>query len=143
MPPKDGHAVYWNAWCHGAPGIGLGRLGGLSVVDTPAIRRDVEHSIHCASDLPLNALDHVCCGTLGRIDVLLEAGRLLRDVGHYGRARVIAANVVKQANDRGRYSVGLQTDLYLPSFHQGMAGIGYQLLRVAYPERLASVLSFQ
>jgi hypothetical protein len=33
--------------------------------------------------------------------------------------------------------------VFEPSFFQGLSGIGYQLLRLAAPERLPSVLAFE
>jgi len=37
--------VFSASWCHGAPGIGLARLGGVSLLDTPEIRTDIEAAL--------------------------------------------------------------------------------------------------
>ena len=61
-------------WCHGAAGIGLGRLGGLTVLDSSAVRRDLEVALATTLDCDWHGVDHLCCGNLGRIELLLEAG---------------------------------------------------------------------
>ncbi len=35
---RENKPSFMTSWCHGAPGICLGRLGGLSILDTPEIR---------------------------------------------------------------------------------------------------------
>jgi lantibiotic modifying enzyme len=142
-PMKEGGYAFWNSWCHGAPGIGLARVGSLATSDSSEYRRDIAHGVKSASDAPLNSLDNLCCGTLGRLDVLLEAHRVLGEGQCLDRARQLAKAVVVRAAERGGYVVGPQTGIYVPSLYQGMAGVGYQLLRVANPSAYPSVLCFQ
>jgi lantibiotic modifying enzyme len=49
---------------------------------------------------------------------------------------------VAQADKIGEYQLfnNLSNPVFSPSFFQGTAGIGYELLRLAYPEALPSVL---
>jgi lantibiotic modifying enzyme len=140
---KDGGYAFWNSWCHGAPGIGLSRLGMLNVLDTPSVRQDIAYALQSASAAVLNSLDNLCCGTLGRLEVLLEAHRVLGSEEALKKAKSIARQVMRQSQQRGNYRVGSQTDVYVPSFHQGMAGVGYQLLRIANPSSYPSILGFQ
>jgi type 2 lantibiotic biosynthesis protein LanM len=143
MKAKDGRYAIWNSWCHGAPGIGLGRIGSLSVLDTPSIRRDIAYALESASSAPLNSLDNVCCGTLGRVEVLLEAHRRLGSPDTLKKAQRIAKQVVRRAEQNGGYRVGAQTGVYIPAFYQGMAGVGYQLLRISDPDTYPSLLCFE
>ncbi|MFL6292914.1 MAG: hypothetical protein ACJ759_18630 [Thermoanaerobaculia bacterium] len=50
--------------------------------------------------------------------------------------------VCQRAEVRGGYqlSAARGTEIFAPSLFQGLAGIGYTLLRVAEPERLPSLL---
>lgn len=76
------------SWCHGAPGIALGRAavlcmlsGGLSASEHASLHADLEVAIE-TTRLSLIAevsgsVDDLCCGSAGRIDILLECGRLL------------------------------------------------------------------
>jgi len=140
---KEGKLGFWNAWCHGAPGIGLARLGMISGAEEHEIMRDINESIIAASEQPLNPVDHLCCGTLGRLDTLVEAGLRLGRADLLDRARRITAQIVIRAKARKAYSIGHHDTFYIPSFFQGMSGIGYQLLRMSAPLKFASVLNFQ
>jgi type 2 lantibiotic biosynthesis protein LanM len=134
---------FWNSWCHGAPGVGLARLGSMRNPGDTAYQKDLDCALERAATGPLNTIDHLCCGTLGRIEVLLEAERILGRHDCGDQARRIAKQVVRNARKRGRYNFGLDVGIYVPSFHQGMAGIGYQLLRATDPVGFPSVLSWQ
>lgn len=127
---RDG--VYSPTWCHGAPGIGLARLefkGRLGCASA-----DVDAALLCARNAVSSGVDHLCCGDLGRTELLLEAG------GNQEEAAATASRTVKAARARGHYRLNWSEQYFWSSFHQGMAGIGYQLLRVAQPELLPSVL---
>jgi type 2 lantibiotic biosynthesis protein LanM len=142
--PKTGKGYAFQvSWCHGAPGVGLGRLGSLAWLDRPEVRRDIDRALRTTASETFSSLDHLCCGNLGRAETLLvAAGRL--DRPEYGeRARLLAQHVVYRARKLGYYQLGWRAGPYIPSFHQGMAGIGYQLLRLAHPDRLPSILLWE
>jgi type 2 lantibiotic biosynthesis protein LanM len=139
---EESQPAYMTSWCHGAPGIGLARLGGLPVLDTPEMRADIEVALETTQRFGVQGPDYPCCGTLGRLDFLLtassELGRpaLAEDVWSW------AAKVVGRARQRGSYALHplLPEGFHSPGFFQGTSGIGYQLLRLAYPDTLPSVL---
>ncbi|MFL5667359.1 MAG: type 2 lanthipeptide synthetase LanM family protein, partial [Ktedonobacteraceae bacterium] len=58
---------FMTTWCHGAPGIGLARLGGLSILDNAQIRKDIEIALQTTQAFGIQDMDHLCCGNLGRI----------------------------------------------------------------------------
>jgi type 2 lantibiotic biosynthesis protein LanM len=142
-PMKGGGFTVSNRWCHGAPGIGLGRLGSPAASDGTTLRRDIDRAVKATERELLSELDHPCCGNLGRVELLLEAGRRLGYKTEERRARELASKVVRRARKRGHFLVGPETGIYMPSFHQGMAGVGYQLLRLARPDELPSVLLWE
>jgi lantibiotic modifying enzyme len=118
----------------------------VPAVGIHAVCEDIARCVDAASSAPLNSADTICGGTLGRIEMLLEAYRRLGYRNCYQRACSIAAEVVHRAAWHGFYAVEHETRapaIYSPSLHQGMAGIGYQLLRVADPMTYASVLCFE
>ncbi|MEZ5403194.1 MAG: type 2 lanthipeptide synthetase LanM family protein [Bryobacteraceae bacterium] len=135
--------VYQVSWCHGAPGIGLGRLGSLPRMDAPETRRDIERALETTSNETFGSLDHLCCGNLGRAETLLVAASTLGRPEYAEHARLLAQHVVNRARRLGQYQLGWNAGPYIPSFHQGMAGIGYQLLRLAHPGRLPSILLWE
>ncbi len=137
--------AFMTSWCHGAPGIALGRIGGLAMLDNNDIRRDIEIAVQTTRTAGVQGVDHLCCGSLGRADVLLvAANRLARPdlaevVGQW------AWQMVARAEGSGTFALHplLPKGLSSPGFFQGTAGIGYELLRIAHPERLPSVLLWQ
>jgi lantibiotic modifying enzyme len=87
--------------------------------------------------------DHLCCGNLGRMELFCVASQKMQNVEWYQIARQQVSAVVARANNAGSYGLfttDASSNLYNPGFFRGMAGIGYQLLRVAYPDQLPSIL---
>ncbi|MEH2206508.1 MAG: type 2 lanthipeptide synthetase LanM family protein [Nostoc sp.] len=132
-------------WCHGAPGIALSRLGGLSIYQTDEILQDVEVALQTTLKYGLQDLDHLCCGNFGRIEVLLVAAQKLFRPHLLEIAQKQAAWVVAQPDRAVTYHLfnNLPNSLFNPGFFQGTAGIAYQMLRLAYPEMLPSVLLWE
>ena len=139
--PKD-KPVCMCSWCHGATGIGLARLGGLDILDTPEIRQDIEAAINTTKQQKLTGVDHLCCGNMGRVEFLLTASRKLSRPDLLEDAMQIASQVVARANQKGHFGYGPILTFH-PGFFQGTSGIGYQLLRLAYPDQLPSVLLWE
>ncbi len=136
---------FMNAWCYGAAGIGLGRLDVLKALDENSVRRDIDRAVVAVQASPIDNADHVCCGNLGRLDLLIEAAKRLNRPELLLDARRRAAKIVERADHSGSYSVYAQVSgvTTSPSFFQGLAGIGYQLLRLGEPNRLPCVLVFE
>ncbi len=130
------------SWCHGAPGITLGRLGSLSVLDTDEIHQEIEVALQTTQNYSLQGVDHLCCGNFGRIEVLLMAAQKLSRPELLEIAQQPAAWLVAKAEETGGYQLfsNLPNSVFNFSFFQGTTGIGYGLLRLAYPEILPSVL---
>jgi lantibiotic modifying enzyme len=132
-------------WCHGAAGIGLGRLGGLSILDTAQIRQDIEAALHTTENHSWVDIDHLCCGRFGRIETLLVGATKLERPELLESARQKAAVLAQTAARAGGYRLfpNLPPQVFMPTFFVGTAGIGYQLLRLAHPQLLPSVLLWE
>lgn len=136
---------FWNAsWCHGAPGIALGRLGGLASLDDAEVRRDIDRGVALTLARAPYDVDYACCGNAGLYDFLISAGRRLGRVDLHDAAMRAAKRIVLRARAEDSYALDplLPRQIPNPTFFQGMSGIGYTLLRCARPE-LASVLSWE
>lgn len=134
------------SWCHGASGIGLARLGGLSILNTDAIRQDIEVALQTTQKYGVRDIDHLCCGNMGRVEVLLVAGQKLSDSKLFEEANQQAALIIARAEQTGEYRLltsNLPKSLFMPGFFKGIAGIGYEMLRLASPDLLPSVLLWQ
>ncbi len=142
---QNGQPGFRISWCSGAPGIGLARLGSLSIYQTDEIHQDIEVALQTTHKHSWQGVDHLCCGNFGRIDVLLVAAQKLSRPQWDKIARQRAAWVVTRAKETGGYQLfaNLPRSVSNPSFFQGIAGIGYELLRLAYPEALPSVLLWE
>jgi type 2 lantibiotic biosynthesis protein LanM len=142
---EPGKPAYRWQWCRGAPGIGLARLGGLSVLDTGQVREDLELALQTTLEFGVQGVDHPCCGSMGRAEVLLASGRRLSRPELEEAARARAWRVVTRAERTDGFVLHpmLPKQVDNPGFFQGTAGIGYELLRMARPDLLPSVLLWE
>jgi type 2 lantibiotic biosynthesis protein LanM len=132
---RDGfeNRVDFGGWCHGAPGIALARMAALEIHDDPLLRSDLDCALRFLTRSEIGSNATLCCGEIGKADILLEAGRRL------GRPELISlAHERASAVAAGREpsSAGLP----IPGMFQGTAGLGYGLLRQVAPDRLPSIL---
>jgi type 2 lantibiotic biosynthesis protein LanM len=137
-PPTSAESVMV-AWCHGAPGVALGRMLSLQHLDEPQVRSE----IHVGLETTLRegfGFDHCLChGDMGNIDILLVASEVLKDPRFRQAASQRAAATLAQARQHG-FRCGLALEHESPSLMLGLAGIGFGLLRLWSPERVPSVL---
>lgn len=143
---RSGEATdYRVAWCHGAPGIGLARLGGLAWLDNAQIRADIDIALQRTIKEGVQNVDHLCCGNMGRVDILLTAGQQLARPDLSSTAAQFLRQIVLRAEETGTFAIDplLPRQVHHFGFFQGTSGFGYTLLRMAYPEQLPSVLLWQ
>ncbi|WP_186451763.1 type 2 lanthipeptide synthetase LanM family protein [Burkholderia stabilis] len=135
--PQPDHAIC--RWCHGASGIGLARLGMVRHgASARAVLEDVERAIARTVAEPMSALDCLCCGNFGRLDLLLEAGVTLGRPALVALARRRAAARLDRTVEGFSWPFGSDNENL--GFFQGLAGIGYELLRLAYPNEFPCAL---
>lgn len=129
------------AWCYGAPGIALGRLGMLELLDDLDIGSELEVALTSTKVLALSREDHLCCGNLGRADILLEASHRLKRADLLRAALSLGVGALGRAEKRNGYGLPDVADGgFPPSLFKGLAGIGYAFLRLAHPGALPCVL---
>jgi type 2 lantibiotic biosynthesis protein LanM len=127
-------------WCHGAPGIGLARLGCMDIIDDGEMRTEIEAAVLCTLGAPTLSTDHLCCGNFGRIEFLYTAGVRLQRPELISVARERTNALIETAGKRGKYLWQSGDDQLNPSLFTGIAGIGYQLLRFEAPAEFPSLL---
>jgi lantibiotic modifying enzyme len=102
---------------------------------------DIEHVLQCITGCP-SSNDTLCCGDLGNIEFLYEAGSVLGEIWACESAESWMADLVSEAErcgdyrwvgGKGRFSLGL---------FRGLAGVGYTALRRLEPE-LPNVLIWE
>jgi type 2 lantibiotic biosynthesis protein LanM len=135
---SPGAGAAWSSWCRGAAGIGMVHL---AIHGAGQCEAESQVSAACAnvSERDFPSKDHLCCGTSGRIDFLLRAGAQLGRHDLLATARAKSLRIRRDRVARGSYATGYVTELS-PGLFQGIAGIGYGMLRVASPQTVPSVL---
>ncbi len=139
--------MFWTNYCHGAPGIGLARVGGLAAqsVDTPDIRDEIAVALQTTAAMSLDGPDFLCCGNFGRLELFLTAGLRLEQPELLALARRQAARLVARQAQCGGFRLfeDLPPRVVHPGLFRGIAGIGYELLRLAAPERWPNLLLWE
>jgi type 2 lantibiotic biosynthesis protein LanM len=136
---KGGEIITARAWCYGAPGVGLSRLAVLKA-DDPGLRSDLEHALQGTLEGGFGYNHCLCHGDLGNLDVLLQASQTL-DRPELDREIARRAWSVLASMDRHGWLSGTPVGIESPGLMNGLAGIGYGLLRLAEPGRVPSVLT--
>ncbi|MFZ4564538.1 MAG: type 2 lanthipeptide synthetase LanM [Bacteroidales bacterium] len=136
---------FMTAWCHGAAGIGLGRMAGKPLFNNNMIESDISSALATTRNTSLTNRDHLCCGNMGRIEAILYAALKTNDKNLLNEACEKAGFVIERAEKRGHYDIfaDQSLDFFNPGFFQGLSGIGYEFLRLAYPDQFPSVLVFE
>jgi type 2 lantibiotic biosynthesis protein LanM len=139
----DDEARYLDAWCHGSAGIGLARLASCLEYPTDDICQEIDAALSTSQNNGIfnRGVDHLCCGNIGRIELLVVASQVLNDLQLLTTARENTVKMVITSKENGAYGL-LSSEIdrvYSPSFYRGIAGIGYQLLRTIDPESIPSV----
>jgi lantibiotic modifying enzyme len=126
-------------WCHGAAGIGLARLGALDQLDDGEVRDEIDRALGATAGYGFAINHSLCHGALGNIELLLTAARLLdRPRDHDALARA-TADVAASIEGNG-WVTGVPLGAETPGLMAGLAGIGYELLRLAEPDKVPCVL---
>lgn len=138
---------FMGGYCAGAPGIGLARLDGLHRVGGGAdleeiLIEDVRRGDRFVRAIKNEGRNHLCCGSAGRIDFLIEEGARLNDREAEALAHRILSNLILGKQKRGHYNFHVMSGKYYynPTLFQGTAGVGYEILRFIDPEKIQSIL---
>jgi type 2 lantibiotic biosynthesis protein LanM len=121
-------------WCHGAPGIGLARAGLLKRGVTDAtLQSDIRRALAGVDQAWPSEVDTLCCGTLGSVELLREAGEALGRVDLQEQAAQRLASVVQAAGSAGDYRWNSGKRQFNLGLFRGLAGVGYTVLRQKDP----------
>ena len=130
------------AWCHGAVGIGLARLGlldrgGLDAV--MALRAEASASLQAGRNVVVQVGTALrrgapgdctpCHGLAGVVELLLAAERTLGVPDHGQVARRVAGLMVEQRAAAGAWPCGIAGAGEVQGLMTGLAGIALTLLR--------------
>ena len=134
------------AWCHGAPGIALGRLRVFQIGRDPEMKAQAEAAIRAtarglAAGLPGQESYCLCHGVGGNAEALILASEILEDPRYLHQARQAGRRGIELYQRAGlNWICGVNGGGVNPSLLLGVAGIGYFYLRLYDPARFRTVL---
>jgi type 2 lantibiotic biosynthesis protein LanM len=141
--PQSGQAEskprYVTAFCHGAPGIGLARLHTLGLPGDHDLMNEIGIAIDTTLRYGWGRNHSLCHGDLGNLDLLLEASLILSDKRWSRELAEVRGVVLDDIELRG-WRCAHPGSIESPELMTGLSGIGYELLRLAAPEQVPSVL---
>ena len=131
-------------WCHGAIGIGLARIASAraSKARVDASVSDIHHAVQNTTANWPQHFDTLCCGTLGTIEFLTEAGETLNQprLGHLSDQRL--AQIIANSREQGDYNWNAGSTRFNLGLFRGLSGVGYTILRKLDPQ-LPNVLLWE
>jgi lantibiotic modifying enzyme len=127
-------------WCHGAPGIGLGRLTSLPSLEDQEMCQAIAVAIEITHAPGFGSNHSLCHGDFGNLDLLIEARVRLGRADLQPHLNDIAARFVEDIGHNG-WHCGNPLGVESPGLMTGLAGIGYEILRLAEPTCISPVLS--
>lgn len=128
------------AWCHGASGVGLARLGSLRFIDDQAIRAEIDAALQATLATGFGWNHSLCHGDMGNLETLLVATQQLADTHYYKERLQSITAMLLDSIDRQGWVGGVPHGGETPGLMTGIAGIGYAMLRLASPGQIPSVL---
>ena len=135
----SGHKV---AWCHGAGGIALSRLLMIPLIDDESLEMEASTALDAIVKHGFGQTHCLCHGDLGNLDILALAAQQDQWRHYRGLVSDVTGQIVDSI-ERDGWQCGGPNHVLLPGMMLGVAGIGYQLLRIAEPERVPSVLALE
>ncbi len=139
--PAPSSDVYSLAWCHGAPGIGLGRLRTIELLrDDADILIELKQAVQttrASLEVPVEHWPNysLCHGAFGNAELLVAAkeSALALDVNDASIDEQFAQVLERQRYPHLPWKCGTQDGRTTPGLMLGTAGIGAALLRRASP----------
>ncbi len=141
---NGGEAEWPLKWCHGAPGVGLARIGASKTggLDRSLVAADIANALAGSEQAWPGEVDSLCCGTLGHTELIADAGSALgrSDLRELASRRLMA--IVQTAARNGDYRWAVGTKQFNLGLFHGLAGVGYTCLRRVDPS-LPNVLIWE
>ncbi len=129
-------------WCHGAPGIGLSRIFCKKICPTIIDDKDIQNAYYKTKEAGFGGSDCICHGSLGNLELLIELYKLNGDKKYLDQALVILQDLIDE-KEEDNWICGIPQRVYVPGFMTGLAGIGYELLRLMSPNEIPNVIKFE
>lgn len=127
------------AFCFGAAGTGLSLLRAQKQLQDPQLETEIKTALNTTIAHGFGQTHCLCHGDLGNIELLLQAQQAGIDPALRSKINELSAMIDDSINRHGWHSGGPGA-VEMPGLMLGLSGIGYQLLRLAEPNRVPSIL---
>ncbi|MEM7069366.1 MAG: type 2 lanthipeptide synthetase LanM [Pseudomonadota bacterium] len=132
------------SWCNGITGVGIGRLADPQLSENEEFRQTVDVALSRTLETGLSEYDQLCCGSMGRIEFLMQASIRLDERKYMETALSWLERVVSKSRSGGyTFTEKAGGHYWVPGLFTGEAGVGYQLLRACDPFETPSLLSWE
>ncbi|MBI4852295.1 MAG: type 2 lantipeptide synthetase LanM [Acidobacteria bacterium] len=127
-------------WCHGATGIGIARLLSVEHLSTDKlIDQEISIAVKTVINNGFGNNHSLCHGDLGNLDFLLQVIEKQPNYKIHNQVQNIASVIFNNIDKQG-WLCGTPLSAESPGLMVGIAGIGYQLLRLASSSVVPSIL---
>jgi type 2 lantibiotic biosynthesis protein LanM len=131
-------------WCHGTAGILMTRAATGALEPERLAPDELAHLLEKVSQR--GQADHWCCGNFGIAEALNYIGQQANLLEAQKKSAVLLEESLERGLKGGFFrlqsSIG-ENFCFSPSLFRGTAGLGYSLLRFAYPAELPCILAFE
>ena len=131
------------AWCHGAAGIALSRMKIYERHKLPPAKEEALKALNFLLSSPTLPEHIICHGSLGNLEPLLLASQLFADDPIWQKElQLRSERILNHINSNG-WSAKVASQVIEPGLMTGLAGIGYELLRLHASQKVPSVLALE
>ncbi|PRT15275.1 type 2 lanthipeptide synthetase LanM family protein [Bacillus wiedmannii] len=131
---------YLHQWCHGSVGIGMSRILTAPFYKDSESEKEIQVAVENILKVGMKAEDSVCHGNMGDIEFLLCLSQFYSDNRYQNAAVSIMNEVINIKEKRNGYMLRDIPGFKAIGLFTGVSGIGYQMLRLARPNIVPSLL---
>lgn len=144
LPSAEDGVAWRSQWCHGAVGIGLARIAHslANKVKLDSVANDIIGAVRNATINWPQQTDTLCCGSLGTIEFLAEAGKLLNKSTLAQLSDQRLYEIIENRIEQGDFAWNAGDTKFNLGLFRGLSGVGYTILR-KLDSRLTNVLLWE
>lgn len=128
------------AWCHGASGIGISLIEAMRHFRDPRLAHRLTTALEVTERHGFGMSHCLCHGDLGNLELITLAMGIPGWRAWEETHRKVSAVVANEMATEG-FRCGVSVDAENPGLMNGLAGIGFGLLRLTWPRCVPSVLT--
>lgn len=135
-----------NSWCNGNIGVIVARAKAIKYIDDQELIDILEESIQRISEndiVKIYDLDILCHGNIGITEFYIQKYLCSNNKLYLDKAQIVAMSIIERANYNNQYITNNLSYYHNLGLFTGLAGIGYQLLRLNDLNSVPSLLYLQ